>query len=117
MKHCGLRGESIRKEFHDNMELARAALVNLRAKPGETTHSIFARTILHLLKSEPLSTREMQPIIQAIHPDLCDDSADRVINGVRFGKMWKHTIRGSQVYLRRQGRIELRQKKWRLTPD
>ena len=107
--------ESIRKEFHDNMELARTALMNLRAKPGETTHSIFARTILHILKNGPLSTREMQPIIQAIHPDICDDSAVRVINGVRFGKMWKHTLRGSQVYLRRQGRIELRQNQWRLT--
>ena len=42
-------------------------------------------------------------------------SADRVINGVRFGKMWKHTLRGSQVYLRRQGRIELRQNKWQFT--
>jgi hypothetical protein len=107
--------ESARKEYQESMELTRAALMNLRAKPGETTHSIFARTILHMLKHGPLSTREMQPIIQAIHPDICDDSIDRVINGVHFGRKWKHMVRNSQVYLRRQGRIEFNQKKWRLT--
>ena len=107
--------ESVRKEYRESMELTRVALMNLRAKPGETTHSIFARTILHILKLGPLSTREMQPMIQAIHPDICDDSIDRVINGVHFGRKWKHMVRNSQVYLRRQGRIEFNQKKWQLT--
>lgn len=107
--------ESVRKEYQENMELTRAALMNLRAKPGETTHSIFARTILHILKRGPLSTSEMQPMIQAVHPDICDDSIDRVINGVNFGRKWKHMVRNSQVYLRRQGRIEFNKKKWQLT--
>ena len=107
--------ESARKEYQEGMELTRTALMNLRAKPGETTHSIFARTILHVLKRGPLSTSEMQPMIQAIHPDICDDSIDRVINGVNFGRKWKHMVRNSQVYLRRQGRIEFNQKKWQLT--
>lgn len=102
--------ESAKKEYQESMELTRAILMNLRAKPGETTHSIFARTILHILKRGPLSTREMQPIIQSIHPDICDDSIDRVINGVHFGKKWKHMVRNSQVYLRRQGHIEFDQK-------
>jgi hypothetical protein len=107
--------ESARKEYQESIELTRAALMNLRAKPGETTHSIFARTILHVLKRGPLSTREMQPIIQAIHPDICDNSIDRVINGVHFGRKWKHMVRNSQLHLKRQGRIEFNQKKWRLT--
>ena len=107
--------ENIRKEYQESIELTRTALMNLRAKPGETTHSIFARTILYVLKRGPLSTREMQPIIQAIHPDICDDSIDRVINGVNFGRKWKHMVRNSQVYLRRQGHIEFSQKKWQLT--
>ena len=46
---------------------------------------------------------------QALVRQIADD---RVINGVRFDKIWKHTLRGSQVDPRRQGRIELRQKKW-----
>ena len=107
--------ESAKKEYQESMELTRVALLNLRAKPGETTHSIFARTILHILKRGPLSTREMQPIIQSIQPDICDDSIDRIINGVHFGRKWKHMVRNSQVYLRRQRRIEFNQKKWRLT--
>ena len=107
--------ESARKEYQESMELTRGALMNLRAKPGETTHSIFARTILHILKRGPLSTSEMQPMIQAIHPDICDDSIDRIINGVNFGRKWKHMVRNSQVYLRRQGRIEFNKKKWQLT--
>ena len=107
--------ESARKRYRESMELTRVALMNLRAKPGETTHSIFARTILHILKHGPLSTREMQPIIQSIHPDICDDSIDRIINGVHFGRKWKHMVRNSQVYLRRQGHIEFNQMKWRLT--
>ncbi len=107
--------EKARKEYQESMELTRVALLNLRAKPGETTHSIFARTILHILRRGPLSTSEMQPIIQSIQPDICDDSIDRIINGVHFGRKSKHMVRNSQVYLRRQGRIEFNQKKWRLT--
>ncbi len=103
---------NVRKEYQENIELTRTVLMNLRAKPGETTHSIFARTILYVLKRGPLSTREMQPIIQAIHPDICDDSVNRVINGIHFGRKWKHMVRNSQVYLRRQGRIEFNQQRW-----
>ncbi|MEX2599565.1 MAG: phospholipase D family protein [Dehalococcoidia bacterium] len=61
-------------------------LMEARARPGETTNQIFARTIEYLLREKPLSTQEMHPLIQAIHPDLCDDQIDREINGVRFGK-------------------------------
>ncbi len=102
------------KEFQDELETARNALRNLRAKPGESASSIFARTILHILKRGPLSTREIHPIIEGIHPDLCDNSIDRVINGVHFGKRWKHWVRGAQQQLKRQGRIENADRKWRL---
>lgn len=51
------------------------------------SNEIFSNTILYLLKKRNgLSTYEMHPRIQEIHPDICDDSIDRVINGQHFGK-------------------------------
>ena len=102
------------KEFQDELDATHDALRNLRAKPGESVNSIFARTILHVLKRGPLSTQEMQPIIEGVHPDLCDNSIDRVINGVRFGKRWKHSVRNAQQHLKSQGRIEYVDSRWRL---
>ena len=105
------------REFQEELENAHEALLNLRAKPGESVNSIFARTILSILKQGPLSTREMQPIVQGIHPDICDDSIDRVINGVHFGKRWKHWVRRAQQHLRTQGRIEYADGQWRLAQE
>jgi hypothetical protein len=69
-------------------------------------HAIFSDTILYLLKKNgPLTTAELHPLIQSIHPDICDDSIDRVINGQHFGKKWKHQVRSVQQLLKRQGLI------------
>ena len=105
---------SIRQEFETQLEVAHETLRQLRGKPGETTNSIFTRTILYILRNGPIATRDIHPIIQGMHPDLCDDSADRVINGIHFGKEWKHRVRGAQVDLRRKSSIELVDGKWRL---
>ena len=105
---------TIRKEFEKQLESAHESLRNLRAKPGETANSIFARTILYVLKKGPAATRDIHPVIRSIHPDLCDDHIDRIINGVHFGREWKHRVRGAQVDLRRKGLIELAEGKWRL---
>ena len=104
----------LRQRLESQLESTRESLMELRGKPGESTNSIFARTIVYLLRSGPLSTREMHPLIQNIHPDLCDEGSDRVINGVRFGKEWKHRVRGAQVDLRRRGQIELIEGYWHL---
>ena len=104
----------LRQRFDNQLENTHESLMELRAKLGETTNSIFARTIVYLLRSGPLSTREMHPLIQNIHPDLCNEGSDRVINGVRFGKEWKHRVRGAQVVLRRRGQIELTEGYWHL---
>ena len=67
---------------------------------------IFASTILYLLQTQgPLTTRELHPLIQALHPELCDDTVERIINGVHFGKRWKHMVRNAQQYLKRTGQI------------
>ena len=105
---------SIRQEFSIQLEAVHESLRQLRGKPSESTNSIFSRTILYLLNNGPLTTREMHPLIQNIHPDLCDDSVERVINNIHFGKEWKHRVRGAQVDLRRKGTIHLVAGKWLL---
>lgn len=108
---------SIRREFRNafnrKLEEARIELLSVRAE-GKTTHGIFADTILYLLARKPLRTTEMHPMIQGLHPDLCDDSEDRIIKGVHFGKKWKHYVRNAQQYLKRQGAIEFDGSYWRL---
>ena len=105
---------SFRKEFEDQLETTNESLRELRAKPGESTNSIFARTLLYVLRKEPMKTQDIHPLIRSIHPDLCDDDTDRIINGVRFGREWKHRVRGAQVVLRRKGLIDIVDGKWQL---
>ncbi len=104
----------VRKEFERRLDVARESLRNIRARPGESTHAIFARTILYLLRNNALNTRQINSLIEGIHPDLCDDTIDRVINGVHFGRKWKHMVRNAQVFLRRKGLIKLDGGKWSL---
>lgn len=59
----------------------------------------------------------MNPLIQNLVPELCDDEVDRIINGVTFGRKWKHQVRNAQVQLRRDGIIvqeDGRNSAWRL---
>ena len=61
-----------------------------------------------------MSTEDLYSSIADLHPDLCDDSVDRVIDGKRFGKKWKHAVRTAQQQLKRKGIADLRQGKWSL---
>jgi hypothetical protein len=98
--------------FEQRTEVAKVELLKVRAK-DKTTHSIFCDTILYLLEQKgALSTTELHPLIQQIHPDICDDTIDRVIDGVHFGKKWKHHVRNAQVGLRRKGLIASDGQRW-----
>ncbi|MFO7946036.1 MAG: phospholipase D-like domain-containing protein [Armatimonadota bacterium] len=85
----------------------------------ETVHAIFADTILYVLRDGPMKTTEMHQHIASIHPDLCDDTMDRVIDGQHFGKLWKHQVRTAQQHLKKKGKIayDNTEKKWYLTAD
>ncbi len=107
------RGEA-RREFARQQEAIRETLRSIRAQPGETTNSIFSRTILYLLRDNARTTREINSLVADIHPDLCDDSIDRVINGVSFGRRWKHMVRNAQLNLRRRGLIQRNGRQWSL---
>ncbi len=102
-----------RRAFKEKLEATHAQLLHYRAR-GKTTHSIFAEAILFLLARGPLRTVELHPLIQRLHPDICDDSVDRVIGDVHFGKKWKHYVRNAQQHLKRQGRIQYDGGRWNL---
>lgn len=101
--------------------LARSEQPILQARArAESENHTFAQTILYLLQREgALSTAQMHPFIQSIHPDLCSDEVDRVINGINFGRRWKHMVRNAQLFLRRRGDItyDAQTKLWKLNPN
>jgi hypothetical protein len=104
-----------RKLFEEALRDADDELIKLRVAEGPI-HSVFAKTILYLLRREgPLATEQLHPLVQEIHPDLCDDSVDRVIDDVRFGKKWKHAVRTAQQQLKKRELIELQGGLWKLT--
>ena len=102
---------SSKKEFTDRfrraLNKANDELIKVRLAEG-SLHAVFAKTISYLLrKNGPLSTTTIHDLIQEIHPDLCDDNVDRVINGVHFGKKWKHAVRTAQQQPKKKGLVEL----------
>jgi PLD-like domain len=104
----------MRRELNHKLRDIDDELLRARAA-GRTAHAIFADAIRQLLRKRPMATPEINGAIQRIHPDLCDDSIDRVINGEHFGKKWKHAVRTAQVFLRRRAEISLEGGLWRLT--
>jgi hypothetical protein len=82
---------------------------------GGALHSVFEKTIYYLLqKHGPMPTSIIHSLIEVIHPDLCDDTVDRVIDGVSFGKKWKHAARTAQQHLKKKGLAELVNGFWTL---
>lgn len=108
------QAEAARQNFQEALAEARDELIRLRLK-GESTNATFAKTILYLLRRKgPMATEDLHPHVQRIHPDLCDDSVDRVVDGENYGKRWKHRVRAAQSTLRQRGDIELDDGKWKL---
>ena len=104
----------IRRRFDESLRNAQDSLIRVRLAGGPV-HTVFARTIEYLLRTQgPMTTEKLHPIIRAIHPDLCDDSVDRVIDGKRFGKKWKHAVRTAQQQLKKKGAVRYDDGLWRL---
>jgi hypothetical protein len=93
-------------------ELHKAEERILRFRATKSNHAIFSETIEYLLSKGPMKTADLHPLIQQMHPDLCDDSVDRMIEGVNFGKKWKHLVRSAQQALKREGRIAYDGSQW-----
>lgn len=79
-------------------------LIRTRVK-GKSINSIFSETLLYLLSKKPSTTGELHVLVRGIHPDLCDDNSNRVIDGKTFGKLWKHQVRNAQQFLQRTNAI------------
>jgi hypothetical protein len=109
--------ESSRREFERSLRDAQDKLVSARLAGG-AVHTVFQRTILYLLQHHgPLSTVQLHPLIEAMHPDLCDNSVDRVIDGRSFGKKWKHAARTAQQLLKQKGLIARDGREWRIVSE
>ena len=109
-----LRGSIAWKALSSRIDALRDNLLRTRVR-AKSVNSIFADTIRYILRQGPLNTVDLEWRVQATHPDMCDDTIDRVIDGVRFGKKWKHMVRNSQQFLKRKGEIEFGHGFWQLT--
>ena len=88
-------------------------LIKIRLAEG-ALHTVFAKTIYYLLGNNgPLTTVTLHDLIEQIHPDLCDNTVDRIIDGKRFGKKWKHAVRTAQQQLKRKELVTIENGIWR----
>lgn len=110
--------KSSKKEFENKFKVAveKADTELIKAKIGSgAIHSVFEKTIFYLLKKNiALPTVDINILISEIHPDLCDNELDRVINGVHFGKKWKHIVRTTLQNGKKKGIFELVNGNWQL---
>lgn len=113
-EECRSARNTAKQRFQESLRPIDDELIRLRLT-GVAVHTLFARTIEYLLRNHgAMTTVQIHPMIAAIHPDLCDDSIDRVIDGKRFGKKWKHAVRTAQQQLKKQGSIDYAHGIWRL---
>jgi len=102
--------QKIRLESQKQQQIIEDNLIQIRTK-GRSVNSIFSDTLIYLLSQRPMRTEELHLRIKNIHPDLCDDNFDRVIDGRHFGKLWKHQVRNAQAYLKKAGVISYDEEK------
>ena len=109
---------AIRTDMNERLVQLRTSGEAFGTNPKASITAQFCDAIRYVLRQNgPMSTREMNPLIQNLLPELCDDEVDRIINGVTFGRKWKHQVRNAQVQLRRDGTIVQeggRNSAWRL---
>ncbi len=102
---------AIRKRFNETLKKADVKFTE--ALVGKkTAYSIFKEAVIYCLTKEPLSTKDLQARVQFMLPDLCVD-VELIINGQKFGKVWKHQVRTVLNDLRRRGNLKAINKIWR----
>lgn len=106
----------VRRTLQGLLESAGEKVLTARTA-GRSLSAILQDTIVYLLTRGPLTTPEIHIRVQQIHPDLCDDSVERIIDGRSYGKRWKHSVRTAQSHLKEQGVAVLNKGRWRLSDD
>ena len=98
--------DAIQDSINERLVELRVAGEEFTTNPRASITAQFCDAIRYVLRQHgPMSTRDMNPLIKKLKPELCDDEVDRIINGVSFGRRWKHQVRNAQVQLRRDGAI------------
>lgn len=106
--------KEITQKFRKLFQQAEDKLIQFRLAEG-AIHTVFEKTVLYLLKKYgTLTTAQIHGFVEQIHPDLCDSSVDRVIDGKRFGKKWKHAVRTAQQHLKKKDMAILEDGFWKL---
>lgn len=107
--------DKILVKISDRLAELRTDTEEFAVNPKASTTAKFADAVKFILKRNgPLPTTQINPLIQELMPEWCDDNVDRVIKGVSFGRKWKHQVRNAQVQLRRDGVIAREGKVWKL---
>ena len=93
------------RRFDEAMRQAHKPIAE--APVGErSANATFGEGVMRALEHGPLPTTAIYEEVRAMFPDLCDDSRELVINGDRYGAVWKHAMRNAQTHLRRRGDAE-----------
>jgi len=104
-----------RDHFQKAYRIAEDELIKLRLVKG-AMHTVFEEAIpFFLRRNGPLTTPEIHRLIESAYPDLCDNTVDRVINGVRFGKRWKHAVRTAQQHLKKKQLVNRVGGRWEIS--
>ena len=101
--------------YEERFGLTSSVVDQLRGNPSETDNAVFSRTIVHILGYGPLSAREIDHAIQAIHPNRCDDT---ILNNKNTQPRWQHRSASARKWASIDlGKIEYdsKQKLWRLS--
>lgn len=102
---------SLRVELENRLNEMDEAVLRTRAG-DRSLDAILSDAVLYILRDRAMTTPEIHLAVQRIHPDLCDDRVDRIINGRSFGKKWKHAVRRAQYHLKERGKISLENSRW-----
>ena len=89
----------------------RLARITNQAKPRlvgaqvgyRSANAVFGEALRFLLTTGPRTTAALGAEVSELLPDLCDDGEELIINGERYGKAWKHSLRNAQQHLKRRG--------------
>lgn len=98
--------QEAKRRFDEIMWQAKPAFATMQVG-NRSANAIFGEAVRMALAEGPQPTSVIHERIRQMLPDFCDDTEDRIINGVHFGKKWKHNVRNAQQSLKSKGVIEL----------
>ena len=91
--------DEAKRRFDKVMKRAKPAIAAIEVG-SRSPNAVFGEALKGILSNGPLPTKSIQPIVREWLPNLCDDTLDYMINGVGYGKKWKHRVRNAQRHLR-----------------